>query len=107
MSTSSLLRASPLILSGFHALSDPLRVDVLELLQQRELCVCDLCEALNVSQSKLSFHLRTLKEAALVTPRQQGRWVYYSLNIAQFAVLKEYLNAYTLLKIIPARPCQD
>ena len=107
MPTTSLITASPLIVTGFHALSEPLRLQVLELLQTRELCVCDLCEALNVSQSKLSFHLKTLKEAALVIPRQQGRWVYYSLNIAQFAVLKEYLAAYTLLKIVPARPCQD
>ncbi|MBE9035746.1 ArsR/SmtB family transcription factor [aff. Roholtiella sp. LEGE 12411] len=80
-----------LIAVGFHALSEPLRISVLELLRQQELCVCDLCEALGVSQSKLSFHLKTLKEAGLVHTRQEGRWIYYSLNISQFRVLEEYL----------------
>ena len=54
MPTHSLITASPLILTGFHALSEPLRLQVLELLQTRELCVCDLCEALNHSILKLS-----------------------------------------------------
>ncbi|MDZ8027662.1 MAG: ArsR/SmtB family transcription factor [Nostoc sp. SerVER01] len=80
-----------LIAAGFHALSDPLRIKALELLRQRELCVCDLCQALGVSQSKLSFHLKTLKEAGLVHSRQEGRWIYYSLNLSQFSVLEEYL----------------
>jgi ArsR family transcriptional regulator, arsenate/arsenite/antimonite-responsive transcriptional repressor len=97
-----------LIVAGFHALSEPLRLRVLELLQQRELCVCDLCDALQVSQSKLSFHLKTLKEAGLVNSRQEGRWIYYSLNIPQFNVLEEYLADFRQnIKIYPARPCDD
>jgi ArsR family transcriptional regulator len=80
-----------LILTGFHALSDPLRLEVVELLKQQELCVCDLCDRLGVNQSKLSFHLKTLKDAGLIRPRQQGRWIYYSLNLPQFVVLEQYL----------------
>lgn len=96
------------IVSGFHALSDPLRIQVLELLRERELCVCELCELLEVPQSKLSFHLKTLKEAALVRSRQEGRWMYYSLNVPQFAVLEQYLSEYRRLSpMLPARPCQD
>ena len=64
---------SSLVISGFHALSEPLRVQVLDLLRDQELCVCDLCEKLGVSQSKLSFHLKNLKEAELVRSRQEGR----------------------------------
>jgi ArsR family transcriptional regulator, arsenate/arsenite/antimonite-responsive transcriptional repressor len=91
---------------GFHALSEPLRIKVLELLRQQELCVCDLCNALGVSQSKLSFHLKTLKEAGLVRARQEGRWIYYSLNVSQFTVLEEYLAQFSrLTKITPACPC--
>ncbi len=96
------------ILSGFHALSEPLRIKVLELLRERELCVCDLCDALGVSQSKLSFHLKTLKEAALVSSRQEGRWIYYSLNLPQFTVLEQYLaDFHRLSQILPARYCQE
>jgi ArsR family transcriptional regulator, arsenate/arsenite/antimonite-responsive transcriptional repressor len=96
------------IISGFHALSEPLRIKVLELLRKRDLCVCDLCDALGVNQSKLSFHLKTLKEADLVLSRQEGRWIYYSLNLPQFAVLEKYLADYRhLYQILPARCCED
>jgi ArsR family transcriptional regulator len=77
---------------GFHALSDPIRLRVLQLLQGRELCVCDLCEILQVSQSKLSFHLKTLRDAELVNARQQGRWIYYSLNPPRFQLLQHFLD---------------
>ncbi len=100
--------SSSLVVSGFHALSDPLRVQVLDLLRDRELCVCDLCEVLNVTQSKLSFHLKTLKEAQLVRSRQEGRWIYYSLSLPQFVVLEQYLAEFRRFSpILPARSCRD
>lgn len=82
------------VIAGFHALSDPLRIQVLELLRSQELCVCDLCEHLEVIQSKLSFHLRTLTKAALTRARKEGRWNYYSLNMAQFVLLEQFLAEY-------------
>lgn len=98
----------PAIASGFHALSEPLRIRLLELLREQELCVCELCEILEVSQSKLSFHLKTLKEAGLVRSRQEGRWIYYSLNLPQFVVLEQYLAEFRRFSpILPARPCSD
>lgn len=64
----------------FHALSDPTRLEILERLRAGERCVCDLQGALDAAQSRLSFHLRTLRDAGLVTDRKEGRWVYYSLR---------------------------
>jgi ArsR family transcriptional regulator len=64
----------------FHALSDATRLRILELLRTGERCVCDLSECLEAQQSRLSFHLRTLKEAGLVSDRRQGRWIYYGLK---------------------------
>src|SRR6059036_1691868 len=64
----------------FHALSDGTRLSILQRLRLGEQCVCDLTDALDAAQSRLSFHLKTLKDAGLVTDRKQGRWVYYSLN---------------------------
>jgi ArsR family transcriptional regulator len=64
---------------AFHALSDPTRLQIVHLLRQGERCVCDLTEALGAAQSRLSFHLRGLKDAGLVRDRKEGRWVYYSL----------------------------
>lgn len=96
------------IAAGFHALSDPLRIQVLELLRSQELCVCDLCDHLGTTQSKLSFHLKTLKSAGLVRSRQEGRWIYYSLNLAQFVVLEQYLAEFRRFSpIMPTRLCQD
>lgn len=94
------------IAAGFQSLSDPIRLRVIELLHSQELCVCDLCEKLDVSQSKLSFHLKNLKEANLVVARQQGRWIYYSLNQPGFAVLEAYLAQSSHFRaIVPAKPC--
>ncbi|MBF2026232.1 MAG: winged helix-turn-helix transcriptional regulator [Oscillatoriales cyanobacterium C42_A2020_001] len=99
---------SELVIAGFHALSEPLRVKVVELLRENELCVCDLCEVLEVAQSKLSFHLKTLKDANLVRSRQVGRWMYYSLNLPQFVVLEQYLSDFRRYSpMLPARPCTE
>lgn len=100
--------SSDLVAAGFHALSETLRVQILDLLRTRELCVCDLCEELAATQSKLSFHLKVLKEAELVRSRQEGRWMYYSLNLPQFVVLEQYLAEYRRFSpIIPTRSCDD
>ena len=64
MGTVSTITTDALV-AGFHALSDPIRIQVLELLRSQELCVCELCESLGVTQSKLSFHLKNLKEPGL------------------------------------------
>jgi ArsR family transcriptional regulator len=94
------------IISSFHALSDPLRIRVIELLRSQELCVCELMEKLEISQSKLSFHLKILKEAGLVQTRQEGRWIYYRLNLAQFVLMEEYFaNLRRYSSILPGRSC--
>lgn len=104
--TGTTLEAS--IATGFHALSEPLRLKILDLLRNQELCVCDLCNQLETPQSKLSFHLKVLKEAGLVRTRQEGRWIYYSLNLPQFVVLEQYLGEYRRFSpIVPARPCEE
>src|SRR5437879_13326475 len=64
----------------FHALSDETRLDIVRLLSHGERCVCELQDALGAAQSRLSFHLKTLKDAGVVSDRREGRWVYYALN---------------------------
>jgi ArsR family transcriptional regulator len=63
----------------FHALSDDTRLAILDMLRNGERCVCDLMADLGAAQSRLSFHLRVLREAGLVTDRKEGRWSYYSI----------------------------
>lgn len=64
----------------FKALSDETRLRIIKLLEQGELCVCDITAALDMVQPKVSFHLSALKEAGLIKDRKQGKWVHYSLN---------------------------
>jgi ArsR family transcriptional regulator len=64
----------------FHALSDGTRLSILERLRLGERCVCDMTDALDAGQSRLSFHLKVLKDAGLVTDRREGRWMYYTLS---------------------------
>lgn len=64
----------------FHALSDETRLRIVGMLAEGERCVCDLTDALDAAQSRLSFHLKTLKTAGVVRDRKEGRWVYYSLD---------------------------
>ena len=64
----------------FHALSDETRLEIIELLGRGERCVCDLTDALDAAQSRLSFHLRVLKDAGIVRDRKDGRWVHYELD---------------------------
>ena len=64
----------------FHALSDGTRLSILQRLRFGERCVCDLTDSLDAAQSRLSFHLKVLKDAGLVTDRREGRWMYYTLN---------------------------
>ena len=64
----------------FHALSDGTRLSILQRLRFGERCVCNLTDALDAAQSRLSFHLKVLKDAGLITDRREGRWMYYTLN---------------------------
>ena len=64
----------------FKAFADETRLRLLNLLRQRELCVCELCEVLGLPQPKASRHLAYLRRAGLVTVRQHGRWKFYALT---------------------------
>lgn len=64
--------------SLFKTLSDPTRLQTLLLIQEEsELCVCELTEALNLSQPKVSRHLAQLRNTGLLSDRRQGQWVFY------------------------------
>jgi ArsR family transcriptional regulator len=62
-----------------QAIVEPTRVRIIAALRPRELCVCELVDALEISQSTLSTHLQVLRQTGMVTTRKEGRWIYYSL----------------------------
>src|SRR4051812_33171643 len=77
----------------YHALSDSIRLDVVLLLQGGERCVCELMDELDLAQSRLSWHLKTLSDAGIITGRREGRWNYYSLNVEVLAEARSALDA--------------
>ena len=64
------------------ALTDPNRVRMMKILEQREMCVCEICAALGMAQPTVSNHLKILEDAELVTHRKEGLWVNYRLDEA-------------------------
>ncbi len=87
------------------ALADPIRLQVIEALGTGERCVCELTEELGLAQSKLSFHLKVLREAGLLADRQCGRWVYYRLQPEALESLRGWLAQLAASCTAPAHPC--
>lgn len=87
----------------FHALSDPIRLDVLELLRDGERCVCELTEELDTAQSRLSWHLKTLADAGLITARKEGRWNYYALSPDALVEAHDLLVSFKPGRRLPVR----
>ena len=75
-----------LVLLG-KALADPTRVRLLVALRQRELCVCELADAMEMSLSTLSTHLQTVRQAGVISARREGKWIYYRLDPGHAALL--------------------
>ena len=61
----------------FKALGDEVRLKLLYLVRDEEVCVCDLMDIMGMAQGTLSHHLNVLLQSGLVTARKQGRWNYY------------------------------
>lgn len=88
----------------FHALSDDTRLAVLRMLGSGERCVCDLQDALDVAQSRLSFHLKVLKDAGLVHDRRDGRWSYYALRPDALTEAHDIVHALATAGPVSAQP---
>ena len=74
-----------------HACADVYRIKILEMLRVQPLCVCIIREALGISKSKLSYHLKILQEAGMITGTAKGTWIIYELT--EYGVFCASLNA--------------
>ena len=81
----------------FKALCNEYRLQALEMLRSGEKCACHLNDAIDISPSTLSHHMKILVESGIVQSRQEGKWVYYSISAegsrAAMALLAELTNA--------------
>ena len=91
------------------ALSDPIRLDVITALADGERCVCDLTRDLKLTQSRLSFHLKVLRNAELVNDRKSGRWIFYRLNANTIGELQSWIGSLAVHcnKAAPTQHCAD
>lgn len=80
------------VLDRFQAIAEETRLRILQLLAGGEKCVCELQAELAAAQSRLSFHLRRLKDAGVVSDRREGRWVYYSLVPEALESMRAFLG---------------
>ena len=80
--------------AGFRALGDPTRLEIFHLIasQCEPICVCDIVERFDLSQPTISHHLKTLRDAGLVTVSRQGVWAFYALDPAGAARLGGWLG---------------
>src|ERR1700736_3377525 len=86
----------------FRALSDPTRLRLLNLIADKEICVCYFVEILGISQPKISRHLAYLRRAGIAAARRQGRWMHYRVVIPQDAISSSILKE--TLKHLRERP---
>ncbi|MDR9396929.1 metalloregulator ArsR/SmtB family transcription factor [Pontimonas sp.] len=77
------------------AIADPTRLQLLSLINsepESKACVCDMAEAVELSQPTISHHLKVLTDAGLLERDRQGTWVWYSLNVDQWSRLQKVLG---------------
>jgi ArsR family transcriptional regulator len=77
-----------------RVLSDPVRVQIIEILRGRrsQVCQCELNPVFDISQPTLSHHVKKLSDAGIVDVERRGRWAYYSLNPEALEVLAKWLS---------------
>ncbi len=76
----------------FQALGDPTRLRLLNLMGEREICVCYFVEILNSPQPKISRHLAYLRRAGIVAARREGKWMHYRIVMPPHAGAAEVLK---------------
>jgi len=90
----------------FKALADKNRARILKMLEEQELCVCQIMAVLGLKQPTISKHLSVLKKAGLVESRRNGTWMFYRLSPrrwnnfdqAQLGLMRNWLNTDPVIK---------
>lgn len=98
--------AKPIVRAA-AALADGNRVRILRAISKGEMCVCELCDALDLTQSTLSTHLRVLRDAGLTASRKQGKWSYHRLTPLGGTVTEAFFGCFSAVLHSDARLRRD
>ncbi|MDR2711993.1 MAG: metalloregulator ArsR/SmtB family transcription factor [Clostridiales bacterium] len=79
----------------FKALSDPNRLEIVDMLSKGELCACMILEHFQITQPTLSHHMKILCDCGLVNGRKEGKWTYYSLDTEMVQIFRSFLKKIT------------
>ena len=82
----------------FHALAEPNRQKILDLLKKGEMTVTEIGSHLNITMATLSHHLDILKRSNLISGRREGQQIFYSLNFSVFEELMEQISKFFTIK---------
>ncbi len=74
------------------ALAEPTRLKILEMLANKEMCVCEIINKLHLSQPAISHHLKILRQANFIRDRKEGKWVFYSIHKEEYLALVQILQ---------------
>ncbi|MBZ4663117.1 MAG: winged helix-turn-helix transcriptional regulator [Caloramator sp.] len=74
------------------ALSDENRIKIIKMLSCCDMCVCDICDNLNLSQPAVSHHLKILSDAGILNTQRKGKWIFYSINRDTFDYLQNEIT---------------
>jgi ArsR family transcriptional regulator len=102
----STMPAKPIVRAA-AALADANRVRILRAISGAELCVCELCDALGLTQSTLSTHLRVLRDAGLSASRKEGKWSYHRLTPLGQSVTEAFFGVFPSVLATDARLRRD
>ena len=87
------------IVDFYKALSDETRIKIIQMLIGRELCACEIIEQLDLAQPTIAHHLKILKYAGLISDKKEGKWVFYTLNAANFLKLQSIAEQEIFMQI--------
>ena len=79
----------------FKALSDPTRLQILDMLSCGELCACDILEAFQITQPTLSYHMKILVDSGLLSAKKEGVWINYRQQKERIEVMFNFLTEIT------------
>jgi len=77
------------------ALSDETRLRILDMLSCGQMCACNILEAFDITQPTLSYHMKILTEAGLITGVRDGAWMRYSIHMENVEALKRFITELT------------
>ena len=89
----------------FKALSDPTRLQILDMLSCGELCACDILEAFQITQPTLSYHMKILVESGIVQATPVGKWTHYHISEAGCAYAATLLHDLTATRTAVTEVC--